>query len=195
MIVVRKICINNIFKMELNMKTKITFAAVLLSTLVSSSAFANTGTINFVGSVFDTTCDFIGEQNGAQNNTIDLGTSAIDVVNAGTTPIVDFFLVGKTETGEACEVEAGKSVDVSWIPATGSWDAMGLQNTGTAANTAVKLMDKNSKAFSAFYETVQYTAADAAGGKIPFKAQLVKTGADATAGTVISAAKFAVAYK
>ena len=186
--------INYIFKMELNMKTKMTLAAVLLGALVSSSAFANTGTINFIGSVSDTTCDFVGEQNGAQGNTIDLGTHTVAVVNGGTTSVIDFALVGKKSDGTACEVEAGKSVDVSWVPASGAWDAMGLQNTGTATNTAVKLMDTTGKEFSAVRDTVNYVPADAVGGALPFKAQLVKSGV-ATAGTVISAAKFAVAYK
>ena len=186
--------INYIFKMELNMKTKMTLAAVLLGALVSSSAFANTGTINFIGSVSDTTCDFVGEQGGVQGNTIDLGTHTVAVVNGDTTPVIDFSLVGKKANGTACEIEAGKSVDISWVPASGAWGAMGLQNTGTATNTAVKLMDKNSNVFSAVRDTVNYVPADAVGGALPFKAQLVKSGV-ATAGTVISAAKFAVAYK
>lgn len=182
--------------MELNMKTKMTLAAILLGALVSSSAFANTGTINFIGSVSDTTCDFVGEQDGAQGNTIDLGTHTVDVVNAGTTPVVDFTLVGKKANGDVCEIKApNTSVDISWVPASGAWDAMGLQNTGTATNTAVKLMDKNSNVFSTVRDTVNYLPADTVGGALPFKAQLVKTGAAATAGTVISAAKFAVAYK
>ena len=186
--------INYIFKMELNMKTKMTLAAVLLGALVSSSAFANTGTINFIGSVSDTTCDFVGEQGGAQGNSIDLGTYNVAAVNGDTTSVVDFALVGKKTDGTACEIEDGKSVDVSWIPASGAWDAMGLQNTGTATNTAVKLMDKTGKEFSAVRDTVNYGPTDVVGGALPFKAQLVKSGV-ATAGTVISAAKFAVAYK
>ena len=186
--------INYLFKKDLKMKSKMTLAAILLGALVSSSAFANTGTINFIGSVSDTTCDFVGEQNGAQGNTIDLGTHTVAVVNGGTTPVIDFALVGKKSDGTACEIEAGKSVDVSWVPASGAWDAMGLQNTGTATNTAVKLMDKNSEVFSAVRDFVNYLPADAVGGALPFKAQLVKSGV-ATAGTVISSAKFAVAYK
>lgn len=187
--------INYIFKMELNMKTKMTLAAVLLGALVSSSAFANTGTINFIGSVSDTTCDFVGEQDGAQGNTIDLGTHTVTEVNTGKTPVVNFALVGKKANGEVCEIKApNTTVDISWVPASGAWNAMGLQNTGTATNTAVKLMDKTGKEFSAVRGTVNYKSADVVGGALPFKAQLVKSGV-ATAGTVISAAKFAVAYK
>ncbi|MBP2701001.1 fimbrial protein [Photobacterium lucens] len=177
------------------MNTKISLSALLLGTLISSSAMANTGTINFIGSVSDTTCNFIGEQGGTQTNTIDLGTHTIASVNAGTTNVVDFALVGKKSDGSPCTVQSGKSVDISWVPASGVWDAAGLQNTGTSKNTAVKLMDKNSNPFSALRETVNYTSNNVPNGALPFKAQLVKTGAAATAGTVISSVKFAVAYK
>ena len=176
------------------MKTTMTLAAVFLGALVSGSASANTGAINFIGSISDTTCDFVGEQGGAQSNTIDLGTYTVDKVNAGTTDVIDFALVGKKADGTACTIAAGKTVDVSWVPASGAWDAMGLQNTGTATGAAVKLMDVNSKAFDALRNTVNYAPAVAPQGMLPFKAQLVKSGT-ATAGSVISAAKFAVAYK
>ncbi|HIF9480323.1 TPA: fimbrial protein [Photobacterium damselae] len=177
------------------MNNKVKLSALVFGSILSASAFANTGTINFIGSVSDTTCDFVGEQGGTQTNTIDLGTYTIANVNSGSTNVVDFSLVGKKSDGTACEVAAGKSVDVSWVPASGSWNPLGLQNTGTAVNTAVKLMDKNGNAFSSLRDTVNYLAADVSGGALPFKAQLVKSGGDATAGTVISAVKFAVAYK
>ena len=174
------------------MKTTMTLAAVLLGALVSGSASANTGAINFIASISDTTCDYVGEQDGAQSNTIDLGTYTVAKVNAGTTNVIDFALVGKKADGTACTIAAGKTVDVSWVPASGAWDAMGLQNTGTATGAAVKLMDTKGNPFNALRKTVNYTSTLA--GKLPFKAQLVKSGT-ATAGTVVSAVKFAVAYK
>ncbi|MHA6607414.1 fimbrial protein [Photobacterium damselae] len=177
------------------MNNKVVFTALILGLVSSGTAFANTGTINFIGSVSDTTCDFVGEQNGAQTNTVDLGTYTIANVNSGSTSVIDFSLIGKKSDGTACEVAAGKSVDISWVPASGVWNPLGLQNTGTATNTAVKLMDKDGNAFSPLRYTVNYLAADVPGGALPFKAQLVKSGGDATAGTVVSAVKFAVAYK
>ena len=176
------------------MKMTMMLTTIFLGILSSGSASANTGTINFIGSISDTTCDFVGEQGGAQSNTIDLGTYTVAKVNAGTTNVIDFSLVGKKADGTACTVAVGKTVDVSWVPASGAWDAMGLQNTGTATGAAVKLMDINNKAFDALRNTVNYAAAVAPQGILPFKAQLVKSGT-ATAGTVISAAKFAVSYK
>ncbi|PSU93296.1 hypothetical protein C0W80_20630, partial [Photobacterium leiognathi subsp. mandapamensis] len=118
------------------------------------------------------------------------------VVNgAAGTPVVDFSLVGTKPDGSACEIGDGKSVDVSWVPASGSWTATGLENSGTAGNAVVKLMDKNNKVFNALYDTVNYVAADAPNGKLPFKANIMNTGTSATPGTIISAAKFSVAYK
>ena len=188
------------------MKKTMTLATVLLGALVSSSVFAaptttttttgNVGTIRFVGSITDTTCDFIGSQDGSQSNVINLGTNSVAVVNgASGSPVVGFSLVGTKANGSACEIADGKSVDVSWVPASGSWKANGLENIGTATNTVVKLMDKNNKPFGALYQTVNYVAADAPNGKLSFKANIMNTGTAATAGTIVSAAKFAVAYK
>ncbi|PSU75294.1 fimbrial protein [Photobacterium phosphoreum] len=182
------------------MKKTILVLTAFGSLVMASSAMAapgNVGTIRFLGSITDTTCNFTGEQSGAQSNVINLGTHTTAVVNGATgSPVVDFSLVGTKPDGSACEITgADKSVDVSWVPASGSWTALGLQNSGTAQNAVVKLMDKSDKPFNALYETVNYTAADAPNGKLPFKANIMNTGTAATAGTVVSAAKFAVAYK
>ncbi|HGS4746581.1 TPA: fimbrial protein [Vibrio parahaemolyticus] len=175
---------------------KISLATILLASLASSSVFANTGTVQFIGSISDTTCDFTAEQDGAQTNNVDLGTWSVSDVNSDATSIVDFSLVGKDgSTGNVCTLASGQSVDVSWIPASGSWDAYGLQNTGTAQGAAVKLMDKNEAVFSTVKTNVNYTEADVTDGRLPFKAQIVKTDTTVTAGTVLSSAAFSVAYK
>ncbi|MEF1207090.1 fimbrial protein [Photobacterium damselae] len=176
------------------MDKKITFAALALGVVISGSALANTGTVNFIGSISDTTCDIVGEQGGAQGSTISLGTYTVADVNGDTTGIIDFSLAGTKSDGSACALADGGFADITWTPASGAWDANGLQNTGTATGAAVKLMDKDSVPFSAVRDTVTYAAADAVEGKLPFKAQLVKSGT-ATAGTVTSSVKFAVAYK
>ncbi|EGQ9864753.1 type 1 fimbrial protein [Vibrio parahaemolyticus] len=174
---------------------KVSLATIILASLASSSVFANTGTVNFIGSITDTTCDFTAEQDGAQTNNVDLGTWAVSKVMDGSTEVKSFSLVGKKEDGSVCEVGGGKSVDVSWIPVTGSWDAYGLQNTGTAKGAAVKLMDKDDNAFSTVKTSVTYSDTEATDGRLPFKAQIVKTGANVEAGTVLAAASFSVAYK
>ncbi|EGQ8284302.1 hypothetical protein DBT82_RS16945 [Vibrio parahaemolyticus] len=176
---------------------KVSLATIILASLASSSVFANTGTVNFIGSITDTTCDFTAEQDGAQTNNVDLGTWSVADVTGESTTDVDFSLVGKNTDGTVCTLTSGKSVDVSWVPVTGSWDAYGLQNTGTAEGAAVKLMDKNEKAFSTVYTNVNYTESDVTDGRLPFKAKIVKAGSAATvkAGTVLAAASFSVAYK
>ena len=175
------------------MKTKITLAAVLLGTLMSSSAFANTGTVNFIGSITNATCDFVGEQDGALGNTINLGRYSVDNVNKGATDLVSFNLVGKGADGAPCNVIAPSTgVNISWVPALG-WGAVGMLNAGTAKHAEVKLMDKDAAPFTATKFSVNYAAADVVEGKLPFKAQLMASGV-ATAGTVVSAVKFTAAY-
>lgn len=175
---------------------KISLATILLASLASSSVFANTGTVQFIGSISDTTCDFTAEQDGAQTNNVDLGTWSTDQVSNDTTEVVEFSLVGKNgETGDVCVLSSDQSVDVSWIPASGSWDAYGLQNTGTAKGAAVKLMDKSNAVFSTVKTNVTYSDTDIEDGRLPFKAQIVKTDAEVKAGTVLSSAAFSVAYK
>ncbi|WP_318448718.1 fimbrial protein [Photobacterium leiognathi] len=179
------------------MKIKTSLLSMIIGSAISMNATAapgNVGTINFIGSITDTTCDFVGEQDGVQGNTIDLGTYTVAEVNADGTGVKDFALVGR-KGGTICEIGDAGSVDISWVPAAGAWNAAGLVNTGTANGAAVKLMDKTGNVFNALNDTVNYVKADAADGKLPFKAQMVSIAGAATAGTVISAAKFSVAYK
>ncbi|EOD5129670.1 TPA: fimbrial protein [Vibrio parahaemolyticus] len=174
---------------------KVSLATIILASLASSSVFANTGTVNFIGAITDTTCDFTAEQDGAQTNNVDLGTWSVSQVTSDSADVVEFSLVGKKDDGSACTLNSGEFVDVSWIPVTGSWDAYGLQNTGTAKGAAVKLMDKDEKVFSTVKTSVTYADTDVQDGRLPFKAKIVKTGSTVEAGTVLAAASFSVAYK
>ncbi|MCG9780359.1 fimbrial protein [Photobacterium damselae] len=180
------------------MKNAMTLAAVVIGALVSGSAAAATGTINFIGSVTDSTCSFTPSQNGALGNTVHLGDYAVvDVANHAT--VVDFNLVGKNADGSACTATGtgNGDIDVTWLPTSGHWGVQGLFNEGTATGVEVKLMDKDSKVFTATRDTVNYKAADVTNAVVPFKAQLVQTSAAtaATAGTVTASASFSVAYK
>ncbi|HHF3083333.1 fimbrial protein [Vibrio diabolicus] len=175
---------------------KVSLATIILASLLSSaSVFANTGTVQFYGSISDVTCNFTAEQNGAQTNNIDLGTWTVTEVTSDSTDIIDFALVGKSDTGEACDVSGKTQVDISWIPSSGAWDAYGLQNTGTAQNAAVKLMDVNDAVFNTVNSDVTYDLSSYTDGRLPFKAQIVKTSDSVSPGTVLSSASFAVAYK
>ncbi|PHX03500.1 fimbrial protein [Vibrio splendidus] len=176
------------------MITKTSIALALFS--LAGSALANTGTTHFIGAVTDTTCDIVTSQNGLEGNTVDLGTYTVANV-AASALTVDFHLVGKKTDGTNCELASGKSVDISWLPSTGTWATNGLKNAGTAKGVVVGLMDNAGNNFSALKQTVSYDDSIAVAGKLPFKAKIAVDGTGTTieAGTVISSARFAVAYK
>ncbi|MPS41552.1 hypothetical protein D8S93_23550 [Vibrio sp. VGrn 2] len=175
---------------------KLNILTLAFASVLSSAAFANTGTVNFYGSISDITCDFTAEENGAQTNNVDLGTWTVANVTGDATTAVDFALVGKDPaTGEACTTTGATDVDITWLPATGAWDAFGLQNTGSAQGAAVKLMDKDGASFNTVNSTVTYSLATLTDGRLPFSAQIVKTADPVVAGTVVASASFTVAYK
>lgn len=177
------------------MKNTITLAAVIIGALVSGSAAAATGTVNFIGSVTNVTCNFTPEMGGAFGNTVDLGSYTVSDFSGGTHPVVKTFnLVGKNSNGSACTLTDATNVDITWTPAVGKWGNEGLFNTGSAKNVEVKLMDESNNVISANSQTVKYTGKTEA--ILPFKAQLVQVGTAAPeAGTVTASASFAVAYK
>lgn len=181
----------------ISMMKKTNTAILLISSLFSELAFANISTLSFHGFIFNTTCNFIGEQDGIQSNIIDLGTYTVAEVMNNKTNFIDFLLVGYNKDGTSCDFLTSEYVDISWAPTASGWTSIGLQNTGTAKGTGIKLMDKDKKQFNYFNQSVTYTISDNLNTKLPFKAQLVKSSisSDVIAGTVISSAGFAIAYK
>ncbi|MGR5187048.1 fimbrial protein [Photobacterium damselae] len=175
------------------MKSAMTLAAVVIGALVSGSAAAATGTINFIGSVTDSTCSFTPSKDGALGNTINLGSYTVSGV-AGSS-VVPFDLVGKNADGTECSSTG--DIDITWLPTSGHWGIQGLFNEGTATGVEVKLLDKDDKVFTANRATVEYKSGVVTNATLPFKAQLVQTSSTtpATAGTVTTSASFSVAYK
>ncbi|PSU88707.1 fimbrial protein [Photobacterium kishitanii] len=182
------------------MSMKLSFLTFALSTLVSGAVFAAeptpataTGIIQFTGSISDSTCNIVGEQDGVKGNTIDLGTNTVTSVNSGAAKEVSFHLTTKTANEKSCQPL--KTADVSWVPVNGVWDnnPKGLKNIqGTAKHAVVKLMDDNKTLYSSSHNSV--TINDSL-DTLKFKAQLGNDGQDVTAGTVVTAARFVVAYK
>ncbi|WP_318492143.1 fimbrial protein [Photobacterium leiognathi] len=183
------------------MPIKLSLTTIVLSSLLTGSVFAAepntataTGIIQFVGSISDSTCNIVGEQDGVRGNTIDLGTNTVSSVNNNTAKEVSFHLTtNTTDAKEKCDPL--KTADVSWVPVNGVWDnnPKGLKNTqGTAQHAVVKLMDDNKTLFSSSHNSV---AINDSLDTLKFKAQLANDGEDATAGTVVTAARFVVAYK
>lgn len=160
---------------------------------VLNTVSANTGEVQFIGAVTDTTCVINPEVDGLIKSTIQLGTMKPDGSNAKE---VFFNLVPET-----ADCLSKTHASVGWQSA--GFDVAGLSNMkGDATGASITLTAINSKPanekVTANKQNITFgSATDTAGiGAFQFKAQLSKTGtAAATAGTVISSAAYAVAYK
>lgn len=122
------------------------FFASLLATSVAAVALApavglaNSGTINFSGTISDVTCDINGQPGGPNNLTdVHLGTVSPDDVTAGIAPVVPFSL---KLSGAGCT--DGRKVAISFDPIQNIDLATGnLQLLGTQAATGVQIQISN----------------------------------------------------
>ncbi|EBC5055218.1 fimbrial protein [Salmonella enterica] len=159
----------------------------------SSIASANTGEVQFIGAVTDTTCNITPEVDGVMKSTIQLGTMRADGSGAKE---VNFKLVPDKK-----ECLDKTSASVGWQSA--GFDNNGLANMkGDATGASIELTAVNSatpnEKVTFNNQNIEFGGATpgAAIGAFEFKTKLVKkTTANATPGTVISSAAYAVAYK
>lgn len=115
--------------------------AAITSVFITQSAFATDGTITINGAITDTTCG-VSVNNGTNDATVTLPTissSALGSANAvaGTTPFTIALTgcTGSTLSNAYAHFESGATVET----ATGR-----LNNSGSAANVQVRLLNKNS---------------------------------------------------
>ncbi|WP_053289536.1 hypothetical protein [Escherichia coli] len=181
---------------------KLIIASAIAMTMASGAAMAadantaQTGEVTFIGSVTAKTCDLAPSVDGIMTDVIDLGT--IEVGGDGYEK--SFALVKKPDT--TCTLEAATTADVTW---GGKFTAEGLANTqGTAEKAHVVLTAKgyddagnDDKLITSATQTVNFKKAqdklNADGLK--FTAQLKSDQNGGTAGTFLSTAYYAVAYK
>ncbi|EDB6599683.1 fimbrial protein [Salmonella enterica subsp. diarizonae] len=169
---------------------KLVIATLVMGVMASGVASANTGEVQFIGSVTDTTCNISPEVGGAIKNTIELGTMKTDGSDAQE---VTFKLVP-----DSADCLAKTDASVGWQSA--GFNTTGLVNMkGDATGAAIKLTAVNSstanQAVTSNMQNITFGNGNDAIGAFEFKAQLAKEGATATPGTVISSAYYAVAYK
>ncbi|EIP0297783.1 fimbrial protein [Salmonella enterica] len=157
----------------------------------SGVASANTGEVQFIGAVTDTTCNINPEVDGIMKSTIQLGTMKLDGTGAQD---VHFNLVPDSK-----DCLDKTSASVGWQSA--GFDNNGLVNMkGDATGASIELVAVNSKTANEKVtfnkQNIEFGDGATAIGKFEFKTKLVKTSSgNATAGTVISSAAYAVAYK
>ncbi|EBT2497843.1 TPA: fimbrial protein [Salmonella enterica] len=158
---------------------------------IASTASANTGEVQFIGAVTDTTCNINPEVDGVMKSTIQLGTMKTD--GSGTQDVY-FNLVPDTE-----DCLKKTSASVGWQSA--GFDNNGLVNMkGDATGASIELVAVNSKVANEKVtfnkQNIEFGNGTDAIGKFQFKTKLVKNSTtNATPGTVISSAAYAVAYK
>lgn len=158
---------------------------------VVSTASANTGEVQFIGAVTDTTCNINPEVDGVMKSTIQLGTMKLDGTGA---QMVNFNLVPDTD-----ECLEKTNASVGWQSA--GFDNNGLVNMkGDATGASIELVAINSttpnEKVTFNKQNIEFGDGANGIGKFQFAAQLVKSSAgNATPGTVISSAAYAVAYK
>lgn len=183
---------------------RLVLSSLILVGMFGSSAYAagNTGTINFVGVLTATTCNYtLSSAAGAQVPAIDLGTSDVASFTRGTD--VSFQLV-PDQSNAACKkpmttgtTPAPQKVSFEIVPA--GLDAAGVINaTGTAKNVSIELSAKDKTGYTVLTAAAPRIAdvdIDATTGAIPLKAAMVKSGTTApTAGSVAGGAIFAITY-
>lgn len=180
-------------KQDIVMK-KLILASVVAMAMSAGVAQANTGDLQFIGSVSDVTCDIVVENDGVVTNVIQLGTTK---PGEKANP-VEFAL--KAADPAACTLgTTTTSAEVAWASPT--INSAGLGNGGgTAGGTDMTLTatsaDGGAKPIKKGSNFANFKAADVNGDGFRFEAQLdAATSGAATVGTFTAAAAFAVAYK
>ncbi|EAN0300893.1 fimbrial protein PefA, partial [Salmonella enterica] len=161
----------------------------------SAQAGADSGDIEFLGVVTDTTCDIVPEVGGAVNNIIQLGsvtTSTAASSDSDKGSVINFAL--KPKAGVTCNFGANTNATFTF---TGNLGAAGLTNqSGTATDAIVTLKSVNANTPGDINSTTNTAVVavtnlnDAAKGA-QFSAQLI---GGATAGDYRSAVAYVVSY-
>ncbi|MEG0867320.1 MAG: fimbrial protein [Hafnia sp.] len=171
------------------MKKNLLAVSALALAVMSGSALAANGEVQFLGVVTDTTCDLKPESGGSVNNLVQLGTVAKNT--AGT--VVNFAL--KADAAQpGCAGLTGKKATIGWA---GPFSNTGLKaQSGLAADAWTKIDTVNAQTTPAQNINSTHLSSD-------FDADLLTTaGAQFTAqlnggsdvGDYQSAAAFVVAY-
>lgn len=176
---------------------KIFIATGMLSFIFSTSALSYDGTINFVGKILDQTCSVT---TGSKNLTVTLPAVSKTLLDtpAKTAALTPFVI--ELNGCDAGASSGGQSVKAYFEPnATTDFTTGNLNNTGTATNVQVQLLnaDGNTPVILGKDVASQNTTAtriDASDVKLRYNARYYATGA-ATAGDVAATVNYTIAYE
>lgn len=182
------------------MKKLLVLGAIASAVAFSSVASANSGTINFTGTITSATCTISPVVGGSSvASSIDLGNPGTDLAAAKTVA----FSLAPVGAG-AADCLAKTAADVSWSSPV--MDAVGLANSGgSAKGVSLELKAKNAATANELVtdsnRIIAYTAPTTGAvttlSNFDYEAKLVKTVGSGTvsAGSFATSASYTVAYK
>jgi len=169
---------------------KLAIAAAIVASVSLSSAFADDGKINFVGSITDEACTVV---NGMSNPlTVTLGNvSSKAFTGAGSTAAPTKFTIALTDcpdTVNSATVKFDGTADsnVNTILAL-------TQETGVATGVGIQLADANNSVIPLYTASAAYPLATG-DNNLDFVARYYATAASVTAGPANSTSNFTIVY-
>ncbi|MGL5389644.1 MAG: fimbrial protein [Serratia sp. (in: enterobacteria)] len=164
--------------------------AALVTGVLSASAFADDGKINFVGSITDDACTVVN--NMSNPLTVTLGTvSSSAFTAAGSTAAPTKFTIALTDcpatmTSAKVKFDGTADTNVNTILKL-------TQETGVATNVGIQLMDKANVVVPLYTASSAY-ALTAGANNLDFVARYYATAAAVTAGPANSTSNFTIVY-
>ncbi|PVZ82619.1 fimbrial protein [Serratia sp. S1B] len=166
-------------------KNIIVATLVAAAAMTTASAFAADGTVNFTGSIIDTSCNVTNLSSGSLN--VDLGSvSKASLSSAGMKSDPKAFSINVTN----CPTDA-VSVSFDGTSAGGNNNLLALSNS-TATGVAVEITDAKGIVVPLYKSSSSY-ALTANAANLNFVARYVATGA-VGAGTANATADFTINY-
>lgn len=172
---------------------KLAMAASTL--LLASGAYAEDGTINFTGSIIDSSC--VVNTNGSANSTgsVDLGKVSTQSLNtAGATAAPTQFSIKVTN----CKVGSTVAIQFDGTAHSVNKDILAITGSGTegvADNVGVAIYNQDSTSILPLNSASKIQTTDNDGSaEFPFTARYYATAA-VTAGTANATATFNIAYQ
>ncbi|MDE7590859.1 type 1 fimbrial protein [Enterobacter bugandensis] len=173
------------------MKHNIFAIAIAAATTFSmSSAFAESGTINFTGEVISEGCDVVGSAQGPVS--VDLGkisTKDLNGVGQKTTP--KEFTIALTN----CPTDLTASVRFDGEKDATDSNLLALSGTDAAEGVAIALMNADMTPLGLNQDSTETSLNADGNAELKFYAQYQATSSEIKSGPANSVANFTVAYK
>lgn len=175
------------------MKKNIIAAALVASAVMSASALAADGTVNFNGNITDEVCTVTP---GTKDQTVDMrtwGTNAFP--SAGATVTGTDFKVILTDC-PASVAQKGVAISFDGIANNGDTAVLALSDDSTATNVGIQISDSNNKVVKLREDSSKYAIQEGSVlNTLTFTARYISTAATVTAGTANAVAQFSINYQ